>query len=35
MTIDLSDGSYNISVIQDYIKYIIEKHEKLLKLHQY
>ena len=34
-TIDLPDGSYNISVIQDYIKYIIKKHEKLLKLHQY
>ena len=26
-TFDLSDGSYNISKIQDYIEYIIEKHE--------
>ena len=24
---DLPDGSYNISEIQDYIKYIIKKHE--------
>ena len=26
---DLPDGSYNISEIQDYIKYIIKKHEKI------
>ena len=26
-TFDLSDGSYNISEIQDYIEYIIKKHE--------
>ena len=26
-TFDLPDGSYNISEIQDYIKYIIKKHE--------
>ena len=26
---DLSDGSYNISEIQDYIEYIIKKHETI------
>ena len=26
---DLPDGSYSVSDIQDYIKYIIKKHEKL------
>ena len=26
-TFDLPDGSYNISEIQDYIEYIIKKHE--------
>ena len=26
-TFDLSDGSYNISEIQDYFEYIIKKHE--------
>ena len=29
-TFDLPDGSYNISEIQDYIKYIIKKHETIL-----
>ena len=28
-TFDLSDGSYNISKIQDYIEYIIKKHETI------
>ena len=28
-TFDLPDGSYNKSEIQDYIKYIIKKHEKI------
>ena len=28
-TFDLPDGSYNISEIQDYIKYIIKKHETI------
>ena len=28
-TFDLPDGSYNISEIQDYIEYIIEKHEAI------
>ena len=28
-TFDLPDGSYNISEIQDYIEYIIEKHETI------
>ena len=28
-TFDLPDGSYNISEIQDYIEYIIKKHEKI------
>ena len=28
-TFDLPDGSYNISEIQDYIEYIIKKHEKV------
>ena len=28
-TIDLPDGSYNISEIQDYIEYIIKKHETI------
>ena len=27
--LDLPDGSYNISEIQDYIDYIIKKHEKI------
>ena len=26
---ELPDGSYSVSVIQDYIKYIIKKHETL------
>ena len=26
---ELTDGSYSVSDIQDYIKYIIKKHEKL------
>ena len=28
-TFDLPNGSYNISEIQDYIEYIIEKHETI------
>ena len=28
-TFDLPDGSYNISEIQDYIDYIIKKHETI------
>ena len=28
-TFDLPDGSYNISEIEDYIEYIIQKHEKI------
>ena len=28
-TFDLPDGSYNISVIQDYIEYMIKKHETI------
>ena len=28
-TFDLPDGSYNISKIQDYIEYIIKKHETI------
>ena len=28
-TFDLPDGSYNISEIQDYIEYIIKKHETI------
>ena len=28
-TFDLCDGSYNISEIQDYIEYIIKKHETI------
>ena len=28
-TLDLPDGSYNISEIQDYIEYIIKKHETI------
>ena len=28
-TFDLPDGSYNISEIQDYFKYIIKKHETI------
>ena len=28
-TFDLPDGSYNISDIQDYIEYIIKKHETI------
>ena len=28
-TFDLTDGSYNISEIQDYIEYIIKKHETI------
>ena len=27
---ELPDGSYSVSVIQDYIKYIIKKHEILI-----
>ena len=30
-TFDLPDGSYNISEIQDYIEYIIKKHETIGK----
>ena len=30
-TFDLPDGSYNISEIQDYIEYIIKKHEAIGK----
>ena len=30
-TSDLPDGSYNISEIQDYIEYIIKKHETIGK----
>ena len=30
-TFDLLDGSYNISEIQDYIEYIIKKHETIGK----
>ena len=28
-TFDLSDGSYDVSEIQDYIEYIIKKHERI------
>ena len=28
-TFDLPDGSYNIPAIQNYIKYIIKKHETI------
>ena len=28
---DLSDGSYSVSVIQDYLEFIIKKHETLTK----
>ena len=28
-TFDLPDGSYNISEVQDYIEYIIKKHETI------
>ena len=28
-TFDFPDGSYNISEIQDYIEYIIKKHETI------
>ena len=28
-TFDLIDGSYNIPAIQNYIKYVIKKHEKI------
>ena len=28
-TFDLSDGSYNIPAIQNYIEYIIKKHETI------
>ena len=28
-TFDLFDGSYNVSEIQDYIEYIIKKHETI------
>ena len=34
-TFDLSDGSYNISEIQDYIEYIIKNMKQLVKMHQY
>ena len=34
-TFDLPDGSYNISKIQDYIEYIIKKHEAIGEMHQY
>ena len=34
-TFDLSDGSYNISEIQDYIEYIIKNTKQLVKMHQY
>ena len=30
-TFDLPDGSYNISEIQDYIEYIIKKHEQIVE----
>ena len=30
-TFDLPDGSYNISEIQDYIEYIIKKHETIVE----
>ena len=30
-TFDLPDGSYNISAIQDYIEYIIKKHETIVE----
>ena len=33
-TFDLPDRSYNISEIQDYIEYIIKKHETLVKMRQ-
>ena len=29
---ELPDGSYSVSNIQDYIKYMIKKHEKLTKI---
>ena len=34
-TFDLPDGLYNIPAIQNYIEYIIKKHETIAKLHQY
>ena len=29
---ELSDGSYSVSDIQDYIEYIIKNHETLIKI---
>ena len=29
---ELTDGSYSVSDIQDYIEYIIEKHEELTSI---
>ena len=34
-TFDLPDRSYNIPKIQDYIEYIIKKHEAIGEMHQY
>ena len=31
----LPDGSYSVSDVQDYFEYIMKKHEKILKSHQY
>ena len=31
----LPDGSYSVSDIQDYFEYIMKKHGKILKSHQY
>ena len=34
-TFDLPDGSYFIADIQDYFEFIIKKHKKRLKIHQF
>ena len=33
--LELPDDSYPVSDIQDYIEYIIKKHETLIKIHIY
>ena len=33
--VKLPDGSYSVSDIQDYFEYIMKKHGKILKSHQY
>ena len=34
-TFDLPDGSYSIADIQDYFEFIIKKHKRWLKIHQF